>query len=80
MIDDDLTELISHPVYNMDDDIRCEIKEMYNLCQNSPSKRVNMSVDLQPVITHRWMKEGIHGQEVYRISKLDVKYIINWLN
>src|SRR3982750_2431026 len=30
MIDDDLTELIPHPVSNIDDDIRCEIEKMYN--------------------------------------------------
>ena len=41
MIDDDLTELIPHPVSNIDDDIRCEIEKMYNSCQNSSSKRVS---------------------------------------
>jgi hypothetical protein len=40
MIDDDLTELISHPVSNIDDDIRCEIEKMFNSCQSPSSKRV----------------------------------------
>ena len=41
LIDDDLTELIPHPVSNIDDDIRREIEKMYNSCQNSSSKRVS---------------------------------------
>ena len=41
MIDDELTELIPHPVSNIDDDIRCEIEKMYNSCQNSSSKRIS---------------------------------------
>lgn len=41
MIDDDLTEFISHPVSNTDDDIRCEVEKLYNLCQNSSSENVS---------------------------------------
>ena len=40
MLDEDITELIPHPVFDISNDVRSEMEEIYNLCQN-PSKRVD---------------------------------------
>ena len=79
MLDEDLIELIQHPVLDINDDIRHEIEEMYNLCSSGGGNEHRFTAGYYALLNEggdRWIRNISNFQRGCKIYYELVRLII----